>query len=311
MRITADEAIKRLKDEHVVALPTETVYGLAASIDSIKAIKTLFQLKQRPLDHPLIVHIATKSDIDELSIDKPAYVSRLIEYFWPGPVTLILKKSPRVNSIITANQNTVAIRMPNHKLTLDIIKGVGKPLVAPSANRFCQTSPTSAEHVEIGLGPDIQVVDGGSSQVGIESTIIDATEEDKITLLRPGMVTAKQITDITNISCIFPEVTTQKFSGSHKKHYAPIKPILIVDDITRLEDFPRSYCLLRSQYRQTSKHKVIKMPNKSIDYAKVLYKHWYLSSSMDIDNIIIERPPITPEWQGIHDRINKAAYTDD
>lgn len=310
MQISVKEAIEILNADGVVALPTETVYGLAARIDSDAAISKIFSIKQRPADHPLIVHIAEFEDVYHYATEVPDYLLNLIAAFWPGPLTIILKKQASISPLITANQTTVAIRMPNHPLTLAVIKMLGKPLVAPSANRFCQTSPTCIEHVETSLGEDVAVVDGGTCSVGIESTIIDATCQDKIYLLRPGSITAEQITEATNVECIVGTKANVRFSGSHKKHYAPTKPITLISNIDDLKELPFSYVMLLSDPTEVINHHVVSMPKNPEEYAAMLYHHWHNAAKLPVQSIIIERPPSNNEWQGINDRIMKAAYKD-
>jgi L-threonylcarbamoyladenylate synthase len=309
MRVSVEQCIEILNTDGVVALPTETVYGLAARIDSATAIQKIFSIKQRPSDHPLIVHIAEVNDVYGYATQIPDYLPKLIAAFWPGPLTIILKKQDSISPFITANQATVAIRMPKHPVILDIIKKLGTPLVAPSANRFCQTSPTCAEHVEMSLGEDVAVVDGGNCSIGIESTIIDATHEDKIYLLRPGNITAEQIAKMTNVECIMGSTSDIKFSGSHKKHYAPIKPVILIDNIDTLKEYPYSYVMVLSKPTETVNHHVVLMPRNPEEYAALLYQYWHKAANLAVKNIIIERPPQASEWQGVHDRIVKAAHS--
>jgi L-threonylcarbamoyladenylate synthase len=309
MRVSIEEAIDILNADDVVALPTETVYGLAAKIDSDTAISKIFNIKQRPTDHPLIIHIAQSEDVYRYACAIPDYIPSLITAFWPGPLTMILHKDALVSELITANQATVAIRMPNHPVMLEIIKTLGTPLVAPSANRFCQTSPSCAEHVENSLGKDIPVVDGGTCNIGIESTIIDATSKDKIYRLRPGHITAEQIAEVAKVECIMSKQSAIKFSGSHKKHYAPMKPVILLDNMDTLAQYPFSYVMLLSESSDVGNHHVVSMPKNPQEYAAMLYRHWHNAAELPVANIIIEKPPQTSEWQGIHDRITKAAHS--
>lgn len=310
MLISTEQAIDALKQQQPVALPTETVYGLAAKISSPSAIETVFSLKQRPLDHPLIVHIADNDAINRYGKDLPDYVQSLIETFWPGPLTLIVKKTDLISDMITAGQDTVAIRMPAHPIFQTILQQLDAPLVAPSANRFCQTSPTSAMHVEAGLGIEVAVVDGGECAVGIESTIIDVTQPDHITLLRPGILTAKVISKVAGVDCLAKQKTSQKFSGSHQKHYAPTKLIQLIDDVSELDPIKNAYCMLLTPVK-SSANTIIPMPKTVKGYANALYRHWHLAQASEVEKIVIERPPQTAEWQGVNDRISKAAHCDD
>jgi L-threonylcarbamoyladenylate synthase len=310
MFVNTTIAIELLNNDEVVALPTETVYGLAAKIDSQIAIEKVFAAKERPLNHPLIVHIANTNDIYRYTIEQPPYLEKLCAAFWPGPLTMILKKADIISPLITAQQDTVAIRMPYHQLTLDIINAIQMPIVAPSANKYCQTSPTCAQHVEDSFASSIAVVDGGRCDIGIESTIIDITANDKITLLRPGMISAEMISEVCTIPCTSKEKYTIKFSGSHKNHYMPKKPLILLDDLEKLKEMPYSYAMLfddpndKNHYYQT-------MPKTPAEYAQQLYQHWHQASSLLVKNIIIEKPPLRKEWLGIHDKLIKAAYKND
>jgi L-threonylcarbamoyladenylate synthase len=309
MLIDIEQAITQLEQEQIVAVPTETVYGLAAKFDSEKAIQKVFTTKQRPLDHPLIVHIADINDLKKLTTNLPSYAEKLTTTLWPGPLTLIAKKSALVSNAITAEQNTVAIRMPDHPITHTIITRLNSPIVAPSANRFCQTSPTTAQHVLKSLGDDIAVVDGGKCNIGIESTIIDITQADHITLLRPGMITAENIEQLAGVPCHnYYDTQQRKFPGSHKTHYAPSKPIQIINSLQELNQYYKNIYYMLLNKPNTDKQNIHIMPNNAADYATELYQHWHSASQQkNIEKIIIELPPQHAQWLGIMDRIFKAA----
>ncbi len=244
------EAIKILESGGIIGIPTETVYGLAACINQPLAIHKVFELKNRPKDHPLIVHIGDFQDLKKYTRDVPSYVDVLIHKFWPGPLTFILKKTDEISDLITAGQDSVAVRMPNHPVTLELLKNLDAPLVAPSANKFMQVSPTSPGHVHEGLGEDLFVLDGGECVVGIESTIIDARNPDEIIILRPGMINLDDLEgalkdlkikirylekpegdlseknqgkDISGNS-----LQAVKTPGSCKKHYSPSKKLYLL-----------------------------------------------------------------------------------
>ena len=316
MKITLEKAIDLLKSDNIVAVPTETVYGLAARYDSEKAIHAVFNAKNRPLDHPLIVHVATIESIYDLAEEIKPYVFDLIKAFWPGPLTLVLKKKKTVSDLITANQDTVAIRMPDHPLLLDLIKKLGKPIVAPSANAFCKTSPTTADHVENNFLSAIPVLDGGPCKVGIESTIILATEDSSLTLLRPGILSKKAIESIAKNPFLKSDTTCLKIPGKKKVHYQPKVPIIAFEKNTlMLQNYlnnTEKKCFVMCFETQALFIKnglLINMPHNPLDYSPLLYKKWYSVSDEDFDHILIELPPNEDQWQGIRDRILKATTT--
>ncbi len=227
---------KLLKNGSVVAIPTETVYGLAANAYDPEAVSKIFEAKGRPQDNPLIVHISDFSDISNLTTEFPDVAATLAEKFWPGPLTMILKKSDKVPFEVTAGLSTVAVRFPSHKVALAVIDAAGVPLAAPSANLSGKPSPTSAQHVMRDLSGRIpMILDGGKCEVGLESTVIDLTK-DVPTLLRPGGITLSELRDaIGNVNVdpkILEEVSDNEpvaSPGMKYKHYAPASPVVIVD----------------------------------------------------------------------------------
>lgn len=314
MKITLQNAIELLKSDQIAAVPTETVYGLAARYDSEKAIQAIFQTKNRPLDHPLIVHVGSIDTVFDLAIDIKPYVIRLIEAFWPGPLTLVLKKQKTVSNLITANQDTVAIRMPNHPLMLDLINQLGVPVVAPSANPFCKTSPTTAEHVEHHFLSELPVLDGGPCEVGIESTIILATEEDSLTLLRPGILSKTQIEKVANIPFKEKDLSGIKAPGKKEVHYQPNVMITALesDDFLDQGDLEKTDQRLfimsfNAHNLKSNRHTICEMPQDPLSYSQHLYEKWHSVSQAQFDQILVELPPKEDRWQGIRDRIIKAA----
>ena len=191
-------ALERLNRADVIGMPTETVYGLAADAGCEVAIKKIFSMKKRPINHPLIMHISHHWDLNMWAENIPAYVYPLIDKFWPGPMTLVLNvKSGAVNPLVTGGQNTVAIRCPNHPVAQEVLMQFGRPLVAPSANLFGKISPTTAEHVHTSFEhEDLAILDGGRCRVGIESTIIMATEQRGYQILRHGVIDEKAIKSV-------------------------------------------------------------------------------------------------------------------
>lgn len=243
------EAAKCLASNEVIAFPTETVYGLGANAKSEEAVRKVFEAKGRPNDNPLIVHVASESQLDELVTEIPPVAKRLMKEFWPGPLTLILKRKPgQLANAVTAGLDTVAIRMPSHPVALRLIEASGLPIAAPSANTSGKPSPTTAKHVQDDLeGRIAGIVDGGSTGVGVESTVLDCTVEIPV-ILRPGGVTKEQLERI--IGQVREEVSltkkddTPKAPGMKYTHYAPKAPLTLVkgtpDFIQKLVDSKRA-----------------------------------------------------------------------
>ncbi len=256
LKPTVANAIQILESGGVVGIPTETVYGLAACIDQPAGIDQVFALKNRPKDHPLIVHIGDPNALKKYTQEIPHYVEILIQKFWPGPLTLILKKTEAVSDVITAGQDSVAIRMPNHPIALELLKKLKAPVVAPSANKFMQVSPTSRAHVLEGLGEDLLVLEGGECEVGIESTIVDARNPTEAVIVRPGMIGLEDLVAVLKDSRVpvryFSEAQENqdhqdytkdvhsgdlqaseksnalKAPGLCKKHYSPVKKLYLL-----------------------------------------------------------------------------------
>jgi L-threonylcarbamoyladenylate synthase len=223
-----EDALNRLKQHDVVAVPTETVYGLAARIDSVKAIEKIFATKQRPFFDPLIVHVSSIEQAKQLTKFWPKAAQILAEYFWPGPLTIVLPKSDLVSDLITSGLSTVGIRMPNNKLTLKLINDIGTALAAPSANKFGKTSPTCVQHVKTEFNNEVFVLEDTDSQVGIESTIV-ILDEDSWTVARQGMITKSEIQNVfnnQNIKLVYFEKNKQVTPGSIEHHYMPEVPLI-------------------------------------------------------------------------------------
>lgn len=229
--------IERIKAGEVVAFPTETVYGLGADAWNPSAIKEVFRTKGRPADNPLIVHISNVSQVRDLVAFIPDSAKKLMSAFWPGPLTIILKKKPEVLDLITAGLDTVAIRMPDHSLALELISSTG-PLVAPSANKSGRPSPTKAEHVLSDFGSDFPVIDGGATEVGLESTVIDLTSEYP-TILRPGKIGRQEIESVLDVavqdSTSISLNEAPKSPGQKYSHYKP-KAVVIYSTMEEIKE---------------------------------------------------------------------------
>lgn len=223
-----DAAVEQLRRGGLVAVPTETVYGLAALADDDAALRSIFRLKGRPADHPLILHLGDASWLDEFTVAAPPAARTLAERFWPGPLTLVLKRSARVSLLVTGGLDTVAVRVPAHPLTRDLLSRLGRPIAAPSANRFGGVSPTRPEHVRTELGDDVMVLDGGPCDVGVESTIVDLTASTP-SILRPGGVSREALEAVLEVPVPVATDSAVRAPGTLASHYAPHARVVIVD----------------------------------------------------------------------------------
>lgn len=221
------EAVRRLAEGEVIGLPTETVYGLAADATNPRAVARIFEIKGRPSHHPLILHIASAGELAQWVRAVPPRAERLISQFWPGPLTLLLDKSERVPSEVTGGLSTVAVRVPAHPMALSVLRELGRPVAAPSANRFGSVSPTEAAHVLSDLGSRVaMVLDGGSAEVGLESTIVDLSRGEP-RLVRPGGVSRQEL-EMALAEPVLSGDGSERAPGTLPSHYAPRAPLRLV-----------------------------------------------------------------------------------
>jgi L-threonylcarbamoyladenylate synthase len=234
--VTIPQAVAELRQDGIVALPSETVYGLAARIDSEPALKKIFSTKQRPFFDPLIVHVENVNQAKMLCAEWPEIFSALTEQFWPGPLTLIAKKRPAVSNTITAGLPTVAVRCPQHPIFQEVLQQLGTPLAAPSANRFGHTSPTSAAHVEQEFAGQVMTVDGGACTIGVESTVVAAELLKgtwKVKILRPGGVARAQLNSFLTergFGFAIEREASVASPGHLKEHYRPASPLVLLEN---------------------------------------------------------------------------------
>lgn len=303
-----NDAAKSLHDGFLVAFPTETVYGLGADATDEKAVLRIFEIKGRPQDHPVIVHISSTDQIKQWAINVPKYAYALADKYWPGPMTLILNRSSNAKDWITGGQDTVGIRIPNHEIALSLLnefKKIGSgAIAAPSANKFGRVSPTSFQHVTAELSNDLTVndviIDGGNSAIGIESTIIDCTQEQP-KILRPGFITKEMIEETTGL-ILSDSITNIRVSGSFKSHYAPQAKVFLDvepipgDGFIALEEFETPPNVIR-----------LSAPKNVEEFAQNLYHAFRTADEKKLSRIVVKQPLGDNLALAIRDRLQKAS----
>jgi L-threonylcarbamoyladenylate synthase len=287
-------AAELIRAGELVAFPTETVYGLGANALDPAAIEKIYVAKGRPPSSPLIVHVSSIEMARELAREWPEQAAKLARIFWPGPLTLVLPKKPRVPDRLTAGLDTVGIRMPANPIALALIREAGVPIAAPSANLFAGLSPTTAQHVRKALGDRVaMVLDGGRTTVGIESTVLSLAGPEAV-LLRPGMVTQQEIETVIGPIQVLGPVTEGAHAspGLHGRHYSPKTPLVLVE---------------KGQLPTSGRGIHLQMPADPRAYAAVLYERLHEADAQGWDWIAMEQPPRDPEWSAIRDRLERAA----
>ena len=339
-----EQAVQRLQQGGLVAIPTETVYGLAADASNEQAVEKIFSAKGRPANHPLIVHLAAplladaspavRSDawfqlITPWVRDLPEEAMRLVEAFWPGPLTWVLKKDKHELSAVTGGQDTIAVRSPDHPVAQALLQAFGGGLAAPSANRFGKVSPTRAADVsaEFSDQADLLILDGGDCTVGIESTIVDLSSGVPV-LLRPGAITPEQIAQKTGVHVLQAgargdaDTNTPRVSGSLKAHYAPNTPLRLyaagaaLDCIAQYPDTKSHVALIVWESEQMRDPQVlgashiqqVPIPEQSGLFANRLYRLLRDLDDHSWDLIVMPEPPIGQEWDGVRDRLQRACF---
>ncbi|HEY3510129.1 MULTISPECIES: L-threonylcarbamoyladenylate synthase [Kribbella] len=315
--VTASEiekAVEVLRAGGLVAIPTETVYGLAADAEDPQAVGRIFTTKGRPPSHPLIVHIGSAEQLDDWADDVPETARLLAERFWPGPLTLVLRRGRRVPLATTGGLETVAIRVPDHPVALELLTAFGGAVAAPSANRFGSVSPTTAEHVRLELGDDVDyVLDGGPCGVGVESTIVDVTGPAP-TVLRPGGVTREDLEAALGRALAVPTTSTVRVPGQHPSHYAPRARVVLVapEDLAaeahRYADH-KVGVLLPPALSGTAvdAHAVVQLPDSLPDYARGLFSYLRDLDHQGCDLILATLPDETGLGLAIANRLRRAA----
>ncbi len=291
----------------LVAFPTETVYGLGANALDAKAVDRIYAAKGRPGSSPLIVHVDSVSMARELALDWPAEAEELARAFWPGPLTLVVRKQAVIPDNVTAGLETVGLRQPAHPVALALVRAAGVPIAAPSANRFTELSPTRAEHVRSSLGKAVDMIlDGGPTEVGIESTVLSVAEQPP-ELLRPGMISREQIEALigpVRLGRLAGEAHPSP--GMHARHYCPRTPLLVVPGGEVPSEGRGAYVYWR---KPAAAHRTVKLEPEAAAYAARLYDTLHALDGEGLDWIAVETPPAGADWEGVVDRLKKASST--
>jgi L-threonylcarbamoyladenylate synthase len=302
-------AARILRSGGRVAFPTETVYGLGADASSASAMAKLYAVKRRPADHPVIVHFASADAAFGWAREVPESARKLAKAFWPGPLTLVLKRSPNAQDFVTGGQDSVGLRLPSHPLARELLQLFGRGVAAPSANRFGRVSPTTAAHVRADLGSDVDLVlEGGPTEVGIESTIVDLSGAAPV-LLRPGRITRFDIEKVLGSELAEKDAASPRHSGGLERHYAPRTPARLVPaydldkEIARLKEKVAVLAFSRPDERVDY---WLRMPRDPHAYARKLYAALRELDTAGCDEILIEAPPEAPEWNAVGDRLKRA-----
>lgn len=299
----------------LVAFPTETVYGLGADACNERAVRRVFAAKGRPADHPLIVHLGSEGDLDRWAQDIPAAAWHLVERFWPGPLTLILKRRADVADVVTGGQETIGLRMPGHPVALALLRATGRGIAAPSANRFGRISPTLAEHASAELGDAIDgIVDGGPCSVGLESTILNLSGK-RPQILRPGAITPAALAERLGEMPATGGADGPRVPGQLPAHYAPSTPLHLLD-AAEIESIVGTFCKLESAIAVLSIQPPTmeahgcrwqRMPGDPEGYARLLYASLREADLAGCRCILVEQPPATSSWEAVRDRLARAA----
>ncbi|MHB8636950.1 MAG: L-threonylcarbamoyladenylate synthase [Fimbriimonadaceae bacterium] len=289
-------AAQLITSGQLIGLPTETVYGIAADAFQPDAVSQVFELKGRPADNPLIVHVANVADVPHVAQDFSATAQMLAERFWPGALTLVLRKRPEVPDVVTAGLGTVAVRVPSHSVSRDVIRAAGTPLAAPSANRFMAVSPTRAEDISGDIAAGLaMILDGGACTIGVESTVIDVTGQAPA-LLRLGGIARGEIEGLVG-PLATPPKGARSSPGTYPRHYAPNARVRIVN---RVADAAAGLVIFGSPGGLR-----IRMPADEVTYARELFRTLHELDAYRVDVIEIEAPPA--DWEVVWDRLRRAA----
>jgi L-threonylcarbamoyladenylate synthase len=313
-------AAQHLRRGELVAFPTETVYGLGADAGNADAVHRIFAAKERPSDHPVIVHLASPAHVDRWAREIPEAARKLAAAFWPGPLTLILPRASHVGDAVTGGQDSVGLRVPSHPVAQQLLAAFaaagGSGIAAPSANRFGHVSPTTAQHVADDLGDSVaMILDGGACDVGIESTIV-AFADDEPVLLRPGGIGIDDLARVLGTVPRAPDASAPRASGTLASHYAPhaqlrlIAPDALLREIAGMKSRgERSAVLAHTVARPASFSGAwVASPRSASRYAHDLYANLRALDAPGVAAIVVESVPEGPEWLAVRDRLTRAAY---
>ena len=309
MRGDIRRAAEILRAGGLVAFPTETVYGLGADASSPAAVARLYAAKRRPLEHPVIVHFADAARAFEWAREIPEAARKLAARFWPGPLTLILKRSERAGDFVTGGQDTIGVRVPSHPVAHAMLEAFGGGVAAPSANRFGKVSATTAAHAREDLGEDAELVlEGGPSEIGIESTILDLSR-GKPVLLRPGRISAAELEAVLGEPVVQGEAQAPRAPGTLERHYAPRTPARLIAPHALDAEIGgaggRAAVLAFSRPDERVDY-WLRMPREPEAYAQRLYAALRELDAAGRELILVESPPDTPEWAAVLDRLRRA-----
>jgi L-threonylcarbamoyladenylate synthase len=314
-QVEIEAAVQALRDGELVAFPTETVYGLGANAQNPAAVAKIFEAKGRPRTHPVIVHLDTPRFLHRWVAEVPEVATKLAEKFWPGPLTMVMKRGPNVHDIVTGGQDTVAIRVPSHPMAQQLLTAFGGGLAAPSANKYGRLSPTRPEHVRDELGDAVKMVlDGGESQIGLESTIV-SVEGPQVRLLRPGAVTAAQLRAVVGELLMGADLESPRVPGSTPSHYAPTTPMIIVPageidaQAAALSEGGKRIAVL-AQRLPLKSHKYVTWINagrRPDQFGHDLYANLRTLDKAGCQKILVQDVPQDERWDAIRDRLTRAA----
>lgn len=308
-------ATAALANGHLCAIPTETVYGLGADASNPAAVTQVFQAKGRPTDHPLIVHVASLDEAHNWISELPEWANQLAKHCWPGPLTLVGSRTELATDNITGGQDTVAVRVPNHPLTLAVLEQLAAlgvhGVVAPSANKFGHVSPTTAQHVADDLGAYLAnhegiILDGGASNVGVESTIVLATGDAPV-VLRPGGITRKMITEITGLAVSEPTENAPRVSGALSSHYSPSAKVHLVDQSV-LPTVTSGGLIAFNEVATPTGLIRLSEPRSIDDFAATLYASLRKADELGLADIYVVEPTDEGLAEAIRDRLSRAAF---
>jgi L-threonylcarbamoyladenylate synthase len=317
-QVEIDTAVQALRDGELVAFPTETVYGLGANASNPAAVRRVFEVKGRPANHPVIVHLDSIRHLNRWVREVPELAQQLAEAFWPGPLTMVMPRALTVSDAVTGGQDSVAIRVPSHPMARQLLGAFGGGVVAPSANRYGRVSPTRAEHVREELRDAVRIIlDGGECQIGLESTIV-AFEGPAVRLLRPGGITAAQLrTQLGDRLLLGASLESPRVPGSSRSHYAPVTPLTVVPAgeidhfAATLSEGGRRVAVL-AQRLPLKAHKYVTWINagaKPQSYARDLYANLRTLDKAGCRQILVQDVPRDERWEAIRDRLSRAAST--